>query len=83
MFRLLVYDLGLTLSLKFRGDSIRIAAEAFILIATLHADTPRDDFSNDEIHFFPNTRSSIWARALSPKVAFTVVSDPSPSDTYE
>ena len=64
---------------------MRFSAEAFILktLATLHADTPRGDFSHDEIHFGLNTRSSIWARVLSPKVAFPVVSDQAPTNTYD
>ena len=36
---------------------------------------------NDE-SFCLNTRRSIWARVLTPKIAFTVVSDQSPSNTY-
>ena len=62
-----------------------MSAAAFIhnSLRTLHADTPRDDFSNDEPHFCLNTRSIIWTRVLTPKITITVVSDPSPSNTYE
>ena len=87
LFRLLVYDQGPKLG-PF-GSSEETAQvyqqkHSLSILATPHADTPRDDFSSDEIHFGLNTGSSIWARVLlSPKVAFTVVSDQSPSNTYE
>ena len=55
-FRFLLYDPGLTLDLEAPGE--HMSAAAFMLSsATLHADTPRDDFSNDESHLRLNTRS--------------------------
>ena len=81
----LVYDLGVTLGFEApRGEHIYISSRLHAqFLATLHPDTPKDDFSNDESHFWLNTRSSIWGRVLTPKMAFTVVPDQSPSNTYE
>ena len=48
--------------------------------------TPFTQILREMIHdesFCLNTRKSTWARVLTPKIAFTVVSDQSPSNTYE
>ena len=77
-FRLLVYDSVL----KFRRESICMTAAAFILNSLRPCTQILREMINDE-SFCLNTRRSVWARVLTPKIAFTVVSDQSPSNTYE
>ena len=77
-FGLLVYDSVL----KFRRESIGMTAAAFILNSLRAFTQILREMINDE-SFCLNTRTSIWARVLTPKIAFTVVSDQSPSNTYE
>ena len=49
-------------------------------VATLHADTPRDDKRRK---FLSEYRKINMGVSSNPKIAFTVVSDQSPSNTYE
>ena len=80
-----MYDPGLALGFEVPEETVYVYRQkpSFSILATLHADTPINDFSNDEIHFCLNTRSLIWARMLSPRVAFTVVSNQSSSNMHE
>ena len=48
-------------------------------VATLHADTPRDD---KRWKFLSEYRKINMGVSSNPKIAFTVVSDQSPSNTY-
>ena len=82
---LLVYNPGLTLGFEVpRGEHRYIGSRLHSqFLATLHAGIPRDHFSNDESHFCLHIRSSIVGRVLTPKIAFTVVPDQSPSNAYE
>ena len=64
MFRLLVYDPVL----KFRRESICMTAAAFILNSLRPLTQTLRKMINDE-SFCLNTRRSIWARILIPKIA--------------
>ena len=76
-FRLLVYDPVL----KFRKENICMTAAAFIFNSLrLSMQILRE--INDET-FCVNTRRSMWAGVLTRKIASCVVSDQSPSNTYE
>ena len=52
----------------------------FQFVATLHADTPRDDKRGKFLSEYPKIN---MGASSNPKIAFIVVSDQSPSNTYE
>ena len=68
--------------LKFRRESIRMTAAAFILNSLRPFTQILREMTNDE-SFCLNTRRSIWGRVLPPKIAFTIVSNQSPSNINE